>query len=121
MATKVNGVPLPPVPEVYGIRLPPVSARLTAPNFTLAPRSAAAPAVPPPYGANAQATPGAGLEMEESEGAEGLFGDDDEEDDEEEDDDDEDEEMVDVAAVETNGNSPAGAKRKAESDEEEYD
>ncbi|GJN89917.1 hypothetical protein Rhopal_002906-T1 [Rhodotorula paludigena] len=45
LATTVNSVPLPPVPEVYGIRLPPPAQRLTAPNFTLVPRSAA----PPPH------------------------------------------------------------------------
>ncbi|KWU47597.1 transcription factor TAFII-31, partial [Rhodotorula sp. JG-1b] len=38
LATTVNSVPLPPVPEVYGIRLPPPAQRLTAPNFSIVPR-----------------------------------------------------------------------------------
>ncbi|GAA5927446.1 hypothetical protein JCM3775_005986 [Rhodotorula graminis] len=46
LATTVNSVPLPTLNEVYGIRLPPPAQRLTAPNYTLVPRSAAPP--PPP-------------------------------------------------------------------------
>ncbi|RPD66688.1 TFIID-31kDa-domain-containing protein, partial [Lentinus tigrinus ALCF2SS1-6] len=42
LATQTNSVPLPSVPEVYGVRLPPVSECLTAVDFDLVPNK------PPP-------------------------------------------------------------------------
>ncbi|KAK4056526.1 Transcription initiation factor TFIID subunit 9 [Microbotryomycetes sp. JL221] len=41
LATQINSNPLPPVPEVYGIRLPPRAQRLTSTNFTIVPRDEA--------------------------------------------------------------------------------
>jgi transcription initiation factor TFIID subunit 9B len=38
LATTVNRQPLPPIPESYGIRLPPERERLTAVNFDIVPR-----------------------------------------------------------------------------------
>ncbi|GAA5868806.1 hypothetical protein JCM3774_003902 [Rhodotorula dairenensis] len=130
LATTVNSVPLPPVPEVYGIRLPPPAQRLTAPNFSIVPRSAGPPAgdadllpqIDPSLGSMlGELEPAT---REGSEAAEGnLFGDDDEDDVDE--DDEDDEEMEDVTAglppATSNGSSAAsGVKRKAEEDEE-YD
>ncbi|KAL8283602.1 hypothetical protein RQP46_005397 [Phenoliferia psychrophenolica] len=120
LATQVNATPLPPVPEVYGIRLPPPAARLTAPNFSLIPRSAAPPPPPNPStpgasglqdfgGADGGGATTGGEESDSDDGA--LFGDDD---------DDDDEEMEDVTAGLFDGANGAGEKRKAESDEE-YD
>ncbi|GAA5825667.1 hypothetical protein JCM3770_005987 [Rhodotorula araucariae] len=148
LATTVNSVPLPPVPEVYGIRLPPPAQRLTAPNYTLVPRSSGVP--PPPLsgetgafdlggailgasvgagGGLPYAAAGAGLGggttgVQTAEGSEaggsggGLFDDDDE--------DDNDDEMEDVtdglpAMMGSAGANGAGVKRKAEDDDEEYD
>ncbi|KAI0356519.1 TFIID-31kDa-domain-containing protein [Trametes cingulata] len=42
LATQTNSVPLPPVPEVFGVRLPPASECLTAVEFDLVPNK------PPP-------------------------------------------------------------------------
>ena len=42
LATQTNTVPLPSVPEVYGVRLPPASECLTAVDFDLVPNK------PPP-------------------------------------------------------------------------
>ena len=42
LATQTNSVPLPSVPEVYGVRLPPASECLTAVDFDLVPNQ------PPP-------------------------------------------------------------------------
>lgn len=42
LATQTNSVPLPSVPEVYGVRLPPAHECLTAVNFDLVPNK------PPP-------------------------------------------------------------------------
>ena len=42
LATQTNSVPLPSVPEVYGVRLPPASECLTAVDFDLVPNK------PPP-------------------------------------------------------------------------
>ena len=42
LATQTNSVPLPPVPEVFGVRLPPASECLTAVDFDLVPNK------PPP-------------------------------------------------------------------------
>ena len=136
LATQVNSVPLPPVPEVYGIRLPPTSQRLTAPNFSIVPRSTP---VPDP---NAVGVPdfGGTRTAEGSEvGGNGLFGDDDddEDDDDEDEDEDDDEEMEDVTAgLGGSGNMEGGngggsgsvmmggvngTKRKAGESDEEYD
>lgn len=118
------------MPEVYGIRLPPPAQRLTAPNFSIVPRSAGPPA---PDGAETvpQIDPSLGGMLGEietatrdtSEAGEGnLFGDDDDE----EEDDEDDEEMEDVTAglpqPTTNGSSSSSSalKRKADEDEE-YD
>lgn len=124
LATQVNSVPLPPVPEVYGIRLPPVAQRLTAPNFSIVPRSnplpgndeldpATATATTSSSSSNphqdlttSSVTAGAGggdgdgtQTREGSEAGGGLFGDDNDDDDDDEDDSDEDdEEMEDVTA-----------------------
>ncbi|GAA5834216.1 hypothetical protein JCM11251_000573 [Rhodosporidiobolus azoricus] len=133
LATTVNSIPLPPVPEVYGIRLPPPAQRLTAPNFTLVPRSTPLPP-DPASGLAGEVTIGAGVGAGvgegESEGAGGggLFGDDDEDD---EDDEDDDEEMEDVTAGIGGGgamssysggaNGAGGVKRKAGDSDEEYD
>ncbi|KAK4704151.1 transcription initiation factor TFIID subunit 9B, partial [Phenoliferia sp. Uapishka_3] len=131
LATQVNASPLPAVPEVYGIRLPPAASRLTAPNFSLVPRSAAPP---PPVLTEANqaadngvgmdvrsgATPGGeggeGEEDEDEEEGDGLFG----EDDDDDDDDDEEMEDVDISNVNMAYGAMSGEKRKAESDEE-YD
>lgn len=153
LATTVNANPLPPVPEVYGIRLPPPAQRLTAPNFTLVPRSAKPPAPAAPTGfdnalpaaggpaadsnfntgtgamGTAEPTPAAPQD-EDDDDSEGLFGDDVSGDD---DDDDDDEDMEDVTAGMggsgamdggqngAGGGDGAGQKRKADSDDEEYD
>lgn len=69
LATTVNSVPLPPVPEVYGIRLPPPAQRLTAPNYTLVPRSGAPP---PPPGGSEEAPLGATNDLADLGGA--IFG-----------------------------------------------
>ncbi|GAA5886293.1 hypothetical protein JCM16303_003753 [Sporobolomyces ruberrimus] len=145
LATQVNSVPLPPVPEVYGIRLPPVAQRLTAPNFSIVPRSG-----PPPGTENDPSTTTAGgttlaggggdgtQTAEGSEAGGGLFGDDDDEDEDE--DDDDEEEMEDVTAgLGGNGEMSGrgggggggssmgmmsgtnGTKRKAGESDEEYD
>ncbi|ORY91760.1 transcription initiation factor IID, 31kD subunit-domain-containing protein [Leucosporidium creatinivorum] len=151
LATTVNANPLPPVPEVYGIRLPPPAQRLTAPNFTLVPRSAKPPAPPALAGLDgslpaaatggegsnlgtgalgtAEATPAGG--QDDDDDSEGLFGDDVSGDD---DDDDDDEDMEDVTAGlggsgamdggqngASGGEGSAGQKRKPDSDDEEYD
>lgn len=112
----MNAVPLPPVPEVYGIRLPPQKARLTAPNFSLVPRASAnISSTPNPGGLEPSAPPSGG------ESDEGLFGDDIEGEDDDDDEDD-DEEMEDVTAG--NGGSMSGGrdgKRKASSENEDYD
>lgn len=42
LATQTNSVPLPPVPEVFGVRLPPASECLTSVDFDLIPNK------PPP-------------------------------------------------------------------------
>jgi transcription initiation factor TFIID subunit 9B len=39
LASTVNRQPLPPIPESYGIRLPPERERLTAVNFDIVPRT----------------------------------------------------------------------------------
>lgn len=154
LATTVNANPLPPVPEVYGIRLPPPAQRLTAPNFTLVPRSAKPPAPPALTGfdnplpaaaglggdsnfgtgtgamGTAEPTPAAAQDDDDDD-SEGLFGDDVSGDD---DDDDDDEDMEDVTAGMGGsgamdggqnglggGEGAAGQKRKADSDDEEYD
>ncbi|GAA6023510.1 hypothetical protein JCM11491_006608 [Sporobolomyces phaffii] len=149
LATQVNSVPLPPVPEVYGVRLPPAAHRLTAPNFSIVPRSGP----PPPPLDDAGATvnladlggaggPSGGVdgtltaEGSEAGGGGGLFGDDDDEDDDDDDDDEDDDEMEDVTAglggsgamsggaggssmMSASGNN--GTKRKADESDEEYD
>lgn len=132
LATQVNAAPLPPVPEVYGIRLPPQASRLTAPNFSLVPRSAAPPPVEAeeellgaglPFngggelgggGTETEATPG-GEDEDEDDSDDDLFG--------SGEDDDEDEEMEDVTAGGPAAMAGAGAKRKSESDldDDEYD
>jgi transcription initiation factor TFIID subunit 9B len=118
------------VPEVYGIRLPPPAQRLTAPNFSIVPRSAGPPA---PDGADLmpQIDPSLGGMLGEletatrdtSEAGEGnLFGDDD---DDEEDEDEDDEEMEDVTGglpqPTTNGSSSSSALKRKADDDEEYD
>ncbi|GAA5846898.1 hypothetical protein JCM3766R1_000834 [Sporobolomyces carnicolor] len=149
LATQVNSVPLPPVPEVYGIRLPPAAQRLTAPNFSIVPRSGPPPTTTTTEGGGAneldgsQNLAGGGAEgdggdgTQTAEGSEagggGLFGDDDDEDDDDEDD---DEEMEDVTAglggsgSMSGGNGGGGSmmmpgvngtKRKAGDSDEEYD
>lgn len=131
LATTVNSVPLPPVPEVYGIRLPPPAQRLTAPNFSIVPRAAGPPEAETEATAEGEAlgqidpSLGSGLDPATREGSEAdgnLFGDDDDEDDEDEDEDDAD--MEDVTAglppTSNGGSSSGGTKRKAEEDEE-YD
>lgn len=109
LASQVNSMPLPSVPEVYGIRLPQPAQRLTAPNFSLVkpvPKTAATTTTTEQNGTTAE---------------------NDEEDDEEEDDDEDedDEEMEDVTlglTVPAASSSAQGAKRKAgASDDEEYD
>ncbi|GAA6041862.1 hypothetical protein JCM8097_004512 [Rhodosporidiobolus ruineniae] len=133
LSTTVNSTPLPPVPEVYGIRLPPPSQRLTAPNFSLVPRSN--PELAPTgdelpllgAGALPELSGGAGAAAGDEEGGSGgLFGDDDDDEDE----DDDDEEMEDVTAGIGMGGSMsgsngmmggAGLKRKAGESDEEYD
>lgn len=94
------------MPEVYGIRLPPVEARLTAPNFTLIPRSA----VPKSGGETStdgnSAVPrreGTGQPVEEEE-------------EEEDDDDDDDEEMEDVTAGMGGGGTASGSHRSSHSE-----
>lgn len=126
LATTVNSVPLPPVPEVYGIRLPPPAQRLTAPNFSLVPRSAGPPAPPGAEGdLDALAAFDAGLGTNgdgtaTGEGSEGigggLFGEDEDEDD------DADMEEIEAGLMGTNGSSSSGGgtKRRAE-DDEDYD
>ncbi|BGO90562.1 hypothetical protein NBRC10512_005281 [Rhodotorula toruloides] len=126
LATTVNSVPLPPVPEVYGIRLPPPAQRLTAPNFSLVPRSAGPPAPPGAEGdLDALAAFDAGLGTNgdgtaTAEGSEGigggLFGEDEDEDD------DADMEEIEAGLMGTNGSSSSGGgtKRRAE-DDEDYD
>lgn len=116
LATQVNAIPLPAVPEVYGIRLPPQAARLTAPNFSLVPRSSTLDAFSTDNisgGLEPSAPPSGG------ESDEGLFGDDVEG---EDDDEDDDEEMEDVTGGD--GGAMSGGregKRKAESENEDYD
>lgn len=130
LATTVNSVPLPPVPEVYGIRLPPPAQRLTAPNFSIVPRSAGPPA-PDSADVMPQIDPSLGGMLGEletatrdtSEAGDGnLFGDDD---DDEEDDDEDDEEMEDVTGglpqPTTNGTSSSSALKRKADDDEEYD
>lgn len=166
LATTVNANPLPPVPEVYGVRLPAPAHRLTAPNFTLAPRQNR-PQPPPPLSANTgtgegQVQPAGDLaanfafdlsqpfgSMQQDTSGSGLGGlpqvpnvggagedeDDDDEDDDDEGlfgddvsgDDDDDDDMEDVTSGQqvgagSNGDSSGnGLKRKADSDEDEYD
>ncbi|KAI9619904.1 hypothetical protein H4Q26_013881 [Puccinia striiformis f. sp. tritici PST-130] len=48
LADNLNRTALPPIPERYGIRLPPEKDRLTAPNFDIAPK-------PPPADVEPQA------------------------------------------------------------------
>lgn len=117
LATQVNSIPLPAVPEVYGVRLPPLAARLTAPNFTLIPRSAVpstsalatttdASQVAPMLNDMASTAIGVGRlagaddgEEEDDGEAEAQRNDvGDEDDDGDDDDDDDDEEMEDVTA-----------------------
>lgn len=107
------------MPEVYGIRLPPVASRITAPNFSLVPRSQVEPEIVTE------------LASAESDSGEGIFGDDNDEEEEEEEesgsgDDDDDEEMEDVTAGMGGGGTASGShsnvKRKAnELDDESYD
>merc|ERR1711939_1076178 len=87
LASQVNAVPLPAVPEAYAVALPPERERLTAPNLTIARHE-----TPVPLPAFPPAT---------TEPAGGLFGEDEDgqdHDDEDEDEDDDDEEMEDVTA-----------------------
>ena len=120
MATSVNSVPLPAVPEVYGIRLPPVESRITAPNFTLIPRSAI-----PKSDVDSSAEPGIdNLGQGEGQGQGQGQGGQAEEEEEEEEDDDDDEEMEDVTAGLGGVGTASGShrnhhseKRKAEADE----
>ncbi|BGP14886.1 hypothetical protein JCM10213_003758 [Rhodosporidiobolus nylandii] len=117
LSTTVNSVPLPPVPEVYGIRLPPPAQRLTAPNFSVVPRGHPVPSIPPPGAEGAEgALGGGGAGAEDDEEGDGLFG--------SGDDDEDDEEMEDVTAgiggSGSMGGANGGLKRKAEEDEE-YD
>ncbi|GAA5956707.1 hypothetical protein JCM3765_005713 [Sporobolomyces pararoseus] len=136
LATQVNSVPLPPVPEVYGIRLPPVAQRLTAPNFSIVPRSNPLPGNELENTNETLNSGGAGGDgtqtAEGSEAGGGLFGDDDDDDD---DSDEDDEEMEDVTAGlggtgEMSGGAGGsagmmsatnGTKRKAGESDEEYD
>ncbi|GAA6018400.1 hypothetical protein JCM10207_000879 [Rhodosporidiobolus poonsookiae] len=133
LSTTVNSIPLPPLPEVYGIRLPPPAQRLTAPNFSLVPRSSPLPGSSVVEGLPELALdPSLGMDLSGGAGGgEGLFGDDDDEDAEGDEDDEDDEEMEDVTAGIPGlggamsgefGGGAGGTKRKApgESDEE-YD
>ncbi|BGP23697.1 Transcription initiation factor TFIID subunit 9 [Rhodotorula toruloides] len=116
LANTVNAVPLPPVPEVYGIRLPPPAQRLTAPNFSIVPRSAGPPDALAAFDAGLGTNGDGTATAEGSEGVGGgLFGDDDE-------DDDAGMEEVEAGLVGTNGSSSSGGgvKRRAEEDED-YD
>lgn len=119
------------MPEVYGVRLPPPSQRLTAPNFSIVPRSSGPPVEPESEAALPQIDPNLGnmlgaLDPATREGSEAegnLFGDDDEDDDDENEDED-DEEMEDVTGglpPTSNGGSSFGVKRKADDDDEDYD
>ena len=91
LASQVNAVPLPAVPEAYAVALPPERERLTAPNFTIARHETPVPlpAFPP-----ATTEPAGGLFGEDEDGQDH----DDEDEDEDDDDDDDDEEMEDVTA-----------------------
>jgi len=120
LASTVNAVPLPSLSEVFGVRLPPPAHRLTAPNFTLAPRTAGVPAPGQAGEAGAGGEAGAPDEADDSDGdGDGLFGDDD--------DDDEDEEMEDATAdypagpngLNGGATGEGGVKRGREEDSEE--
>lgn len=85
------------------MRLPPAHSRLTAPNFTIVPRSTA----PPVEASNGN----------ESEQSGGLFGEE-----EDEDEDEDDEEMEDVTAgIGADGRNLEGKRKADELDTEEYD
>merc|ERR1711939_187325 len=88
LASQVNAVPLPAVPEAYAVALPPERERLTAPNLTIARHETPVPlpAFPP-----ATTEPAGGLFGEDEDGQ-------DHDDEDEDDDDDDDEEMEDVTA-----------------------
>ena len=84
LATQTNAIPLPPIPEVFGVRLPPLKDCLTSVDFDLVPNK------PPPT-----------VQLYEEEIVE-------ETDDEEEGDDEDDEmEELDVTAA-VNNNDPDG-------------
>jgi len=85
LATQTNAIPLPPIPEVFGVRLPPLKDCLTSVDFDLVPNK------PPPT-----------VQLYEEEIVEET------DDDEEEGDDDDDEmEELDVTAA-VNNNDPGG-------------
>jgi len=105
LADNLNRTALPPIPERYGIRLPPEKDRLTAPNFDIAPK--------PP-----SADPETPTDHEE-----GMFGGIDD-DDSSDSDSDSDTEMdfAPVITINGNGNPPdQGRRRLEEVEEDDYD
>lgn len=113
LASQVNSMPLPAVPEVYGVRLPPPAQRLTAPNFSL---------VKPDLSKKQDKQTNGNLQQQDG-NEDGLFGQEGEEEEEDDDEDEDDEEMEDVTLglpAQTDA-SAASNKRKAGTDDEEYD
>ncbi|POW20314.1 hypothetical protein PSHT_03643 [Puccinia striiformis] len=108
LADNLNRTALPPIPERYGIRLPPEKDRLTAPNFDIAPK-------PPPADVE---TP--------SDHEDGMFGGIDD-DDSSDSDSDSDTEMdfAPVITINGNGNVNAapdqGRRRLEDVEEDDYD
>ncbi|KAA1118917.1 Transcription initiation factor TFIID subunit 9 [Puccinia graminis f. sp. tritici] len=106
LADNLNRTALPPIPERYGIRLPPEKDRLTAPNFDIAPK-------PPPTEVE---TP--------SDHEEGMFGGIDD-DDSSDSDSDSDTEMDFAPVISINGNgnlaSDQARRRLEDVEEDDYD
>ncbi|OAV94424.1 hypothetical protein PTTG_02207 [Puccinia triticina 1-1 BBBD Race 1] len=108
LADNLNRTALPPIPERYGIRLPPEKDRLTAPNFDIAPK-------PPPTDAE---TP--------SDHEDGMFGGIDD-DDSSDSDSDSDTEMDFAPVITINGNGNGnlapdqGRRRLEDVEEDDYD
>lgn len=105
LADTLNRTSLPPIPERYGIRLPPEKDRLTAPNFDIAPK-------PPP----------AEVETPEDHD-EGMFGGIDDDDSSDSDSDSDTEMGLSPVIINGHGNSAADqAKRRLEDvEDDEYD
>ncbi|CAH7675252.1 transcription initiation factor TFIID subunit 9 [Phakopsora pachyrhizi] len=106
LAENLNKTTLPPIPERYGIRLPPEKDRLTAPNFDICPKP-----------------PTTTVETPTEQGYDGMFGGIDDDDSESESENDTELELSPVITVNgnTNGAGDHGKRRLEEMEDNDYD